>query len=209
MNPALLESQFQTLEEPDDGLRIDIQSPPDEIVRHHQGATQRLKDSPGNHSQQSSSRLHRRRFSQTLIFRPTELRDIVEQALMAGRSGARVLAIIPDKTRDDNTDVLFPFAAEHSFGAAASHNSTRWSPRELMCRCLTRKSDRKIGIGNGEISTRTRTDLRSPMECSGRVDHDRGVKRGRSFAADWWLDQRRRQGESESTSGAREPMTRF
>jgi gluconokinase len=33
MNPALLESQFQTLEEPDDGLRIDIQSPPDEIVR--------------------------------------------------------------------------------------------------------------------------------------------------------------------------------
>jgi gluconokinase len=33
MNPALLESQFQTLEEPEDGLRIDIQSPPDEIVR--------------------------------------------------------------------------------------------------------------------------------------------------------------------------------
>lgn len=26
--------------------------------------------------------------------------------------GARVLAIIPDKTRDDNTDTLFPFAAE-------------------------------------------------------------------------------------------------
>src|SRR6185295_4389425 len=26
--------------------------------------------------------------------------------------GARVLAIIPDKTRDDNTDLLFPFAAE-------------------------------------------------------------------------------------------------
>lgn len=33
MNPALLESQFQTLEEPQDGLRIDIQAPPDEIVR--------------------------------------------------------------------------------------------------------------------------------------------------------------------------------
>ena len=33
MNPALLESQFQTLEEPDDVLGIDIQSPPDEIVR--------------------------------------------------------------------------------------------------------------------------------------------------------------------------------
>lgn len=33
MNPALLESQFQTLEEPDGDLRIDIQTPPCEIVR--------------------------------------------------------------------------------------------------------------------------------------------------------------------------------
>jgi gluconokinase len=32
MNPALLESQFQTLEEPVDALRIDIQMQPDEIV---------------------------------------------------------------------------------------------------------------------------------------------------------------------------------
>jgi nickel-dependent lactate racemase len=43
---------------------------------------------------------------------PGELRSIVEQALLAVGPGARVLAIIPDKTRDDNTDVLFPFAAE-------------------------------------------------------------------------------------------------
>jgi nickel-dependent lactate racemase len=42
---------------------------------------------------------------------PDELRDIVEQALMEVAPGARVLAIIPDKTRDDNTDILFPFAA--------------------------------------------------------------------------------------------------
>lgn len=32
MNPALLESQFQTLEEPVGALRIDIQKPPEEIV---------------------------------------------------------------------------------------------------------------------------------------------------------------------------------
>jgi gluconokinase len=32
MNPSLLESQFQTLEEPPGALCIDIQSPPDEIV---------------------------------------------------------------------------------------------------------------------------------------------------------------------------------
>ncbi|MFL6227398.1 MAG: lactate racemase domain-containing protein [Pyrinomonadaceae bacterium] len=43
---------------------------------------------------------------------PAELRAIVEQSLLGVAPGARVLAIIPDKTRDDNTDLLFPFAAE-------------------------------------------------------------------------------------------------
>ena len=43
---------------------------------------------------------------------PGELRAIVEQALLTVGPGARVLAIIPDKTRDDNTDLLFPFTAE-------------------------------------------------------------------------------------------------
>src|SRR5437764_3444091 len=43
---------------------------------------------------------------------PEELRAILEQALLTIAPGARVLAIIPDKTRDDNTDTLFPFAAE-------------------------------------------------------------------------------------------------
>src|SRR5437867_4792911 len=41
-----------------------------------------------------------------------ELRGILEHALMSIAPSARVLAIIPDKTRDDNTDLLFPFAAE-------------------------------------------------------------------------------------------------
>jgi nickel-dependent lactate racemase len=43
---------------------------------------------------------------------PTDLREVVEQALLTIAPGARVLAIISDKTRDDNTDLLFPFAAE-------------------------------------------------------------------------------------------------
>src|SRR5436853_7277646 len=43
---------------------------------------------------------------------PDEMRGILEHALMSIAPGARVLAISPDKTRDDNTDVLFPFAAE-------------------------------------------------------------------------------------------------
>lgn len=37
-----------------------------------------------------------------------ELGEIAAEALAEIKSGARVLAIIPDKTRDDNTDVLFP-----------------------------------------------------------------------------------------------------
>src|ERR1044072_704858 len=41
-----------------------------------------------------------------------ELRAIVAEALSSVEPGARVLAIIPDKTRDDNTDVLFPAARE-------------------------------------------------------------------------------------------------
>jgi nickel-dependent lactate racemase len=42
----------------------------------------------------------------------TELRPIIEAALQNIKPGARVLAIIPDKTRDDNTNTLFPIAAE-------------------------------------------------------------------------------------------------
>jgi lactate racemase len=41
-----------------------------------------------------------------------ELREILERTLLRIAPGARVLAIIPDKTRDDNTDIVFPFAAD-------------------------------------------------------------------------------------------------
>lgn len=40
-----------------------------------------------------------------------EMRAIVEEVLSGIPSGSRVLAIIPDKTRDDNTHILFPQAA--------------------------------------------------------------------------------------------------
>jgi lactate racemase len=41
-----------------------------------------------------------------------ELRAILDQVFSRVSPGARVLTIIPDKTRDDNTTLLFPFAAE-------------------------------------------------------------------------------------------------
>jgi nickel-dependent lactate racemase len=43
---------------------------------------------------------------------PSELRQILAAALSAIGAGSSVLAIVADKTRDDNTDVLFPFAAK-------------------------------------------------------------------------------------------------
>jgi lactate racemase len=43
---------------------------------------------------------------------PSTLTEIVHEALDVVQPGERVLAIIPDKTRDDNTDFLFPVATE-------------------------------------------------------------------------------------------------
>ena len=43
---------------------------------------------------------------------PVILSNIVEEALDVIRPGERVLAIIPDKTRDDNTHELFPIASD-------------------------------------------------------------------------------------------------
>jgi len=42
----------------------------------------------------------------------SELGNIVAQALADVRIGARVLAIVPDRTRDDNTHLLFPLASQ-------------------------------------------------------------------------------------------------
>src|SRR5215211_3642333 len=44
--------------------------------------------------------------------KPIDLTSIVHEALDVIRPGERVLAIIPDKTRDDNTHELFPIANE-------------------------------------------------------------------------------------------------
>lgn len=46
------------------------------------------------------------------ILSPADLRQIVRDALHAIPAGARVLAVIPDRTRDDNTDLLFPMISQ-------------------------------------------------------------------------------------------------
>src|SRR5215467_13338351 len=47
----------------------------------------------------------------TLDLSTDEMRSIIEGALEPIPAGARVLAVIADKTRDDNTPTLFPLAA--------------------------------------------------------------------------------------------------
>jgi nickel-dependent lactate racemase len=53
------------------------------------------------------------------VLSPPDLRDAVRQALGHIHVGARVLAVIPDKTRDDNTDLLFPMISEELAGRQA------------------------------------------------------------------------------------------
>jgi lactate racemase len=49
-----------------------------------------------------------------------ELRQIARDALRVVPAGARVLAVIPDRTRDDHTDVLFPFISQELAGRRAA-----------------------------------------------------------------------------------------
>ena len=49
-----------------------------------------------------------------------DLRQSVRDALRAVPAGARVLAVIPDRTRDDNTDLLFPMLSQELAARGAS-----------------------------------------------------------------------------------------
>jgi len=82
---------------------------------------------------------------------PKDLRSIVEESLLTIGPDARVLAIIPDKTRDDNTDLLFPFAAEilaqrkvEKFDALVAQG-THMPMTEVEKR-------NKIGLANGAVA---------------------------------------------------------
>jgi nickel-dependent lactate racemase len=79
---------------------------------------------------------------------PEELRAIVEQALLTVGPSARVLAIVPDKTRDDNTDTLFPFAAEILAARGAEQFDALVAQGTHMP--MTEEEKRvKVGLGEG------------------------------------------------------------
>ena len=54
------------------------------------------------------------------VLSAADLRQIARDALQSIPAGARVLAVIPDKTRDDNTDTLFPIVSEELAGRRAA-----------------------------------------------------------------------------------------
>ena len=54
------------------------------------------------------------------VLSPADLRQSVRDALRAIPARARVLAVIPDRTRDDNTDLLFPMLSQELFARGAS-----------------------------------------------------------------------------------------
>jgi len=79
----------------------------------------------------------------------SDLRSIVEQALENIAADSKVLAVIPDKTRDDNTNLLFPIAAKilaakgvKVFDAIVAQGTHM--PMNAAEKCA------KIGIGDGE-----------------------------------------------------------
>jgi nickel-dependent lactate racemase len=58
--------------------------------------------------------------SPTTILTPADMRRIVREAIRTVQPRARVLAVIPDRTRDDNTDVLFPIISQELGAIGAS-----------------------------------------------------------------------------------------
>src|SRR5436190_5714455 len=79
-----------------------------------------------------------------------ELRTIVVDALRDVKAGTRVLAVIPDRTRDDNTDLLFPMISQAlaARGAAAFDALVAQGTHPPMTDAEKRL---KIGAGTAEM----------------------------------------------------------
>jgi nickel-dependent lactate racemase len=79
---------------------------------------------------------------------PEDLRRIIRDALLPIRVGERILAIVPDKTRDDNTDLLFPFAVDYLKDKKVDRLDTLIAQGTHMPMTSGEKRS-KLGIGDG------------------------------------------------------------
>lgn len=79
-----------------------------------------------------------------------DLRQIARDALRLIPAGARVLAVIPDKTRDDNTDLLFPIVSQElaTRGAATFDALVAQGTHPPMTEAEKRE---KIGAGTADM----------------------------------------------------------
>lgn len=84
------------------------------------------------------------------VLGPVELRGIVRDAVRAIPAGARVLAVIPDKTRDDNTDLLFPMLAQELAARRAAQLDALVAQGTHPPMTEAEKAA-KIGAGPGDI----------------------------------------------------------
>ena len=69
------------------------------------------------------------RGSATSSLTTADMAGIIADALRDVPQGARVLAVIPDRTRDDNTAICFFRSCRSSWRGAAPRAWTRWSRR--------------------------------------------------------------------------------
>ena len=114
-----------------------------------------------------------------------KLTGIVQEALEVVQRGERVLAIIPDKTRDDNTDLLFPIADQFLTPA--------WS-RTLRCTCRAGHASADVRVAEAsEDRQRTLcgTHIRSLLGPHGRDRDARRIECGDGRCLDWWSDRSR------------------
>ena len=80
---------------------------------------------------------------------PDDLQQIVREALAQIGPGAKVLAILPDKTRDDNTDLLFPVAVQILTERKVERFDALIAQGTHVPMTLAEKKA-KLGIGDGE-----------------------------------------------------------
>ena len=76
----------------------------------------------------------------------SDLREIVAHALAGVPDGARVLAIVPDRTRDDNTHELFPMVAEQLAAGRAATLDALVAQGTHQAMTDAQKRD-KLGVG--------------------------------------------------------------
>ena len=116
-----------------------------------------------------------------------ELSAIVDEALADIEPGERVLAIVPDKTRDDNTDQLVPFAAE-----ILSQKQVRSLDAVIAQGTHGPMSEAENGKNRLEQDRArdSRQHLRSSVGPRGRVGDDRRVDCREGRGLNRWTDAR-------------------